>query len=414
MTTRAEAIAYDEADPLAGAVTEFVVADPDLIYLDGNSLGRLPTRTFAAISATARLEWGEGLVRSWHEWLDLGQRAGDRLAPLIGAGEGEVALCDQTSLNLYKLATAALDSTPGRSIVTDDSNFPSDRYVLAEVAHRAGGVVRTIESDPIAGPTTADVVAQLDADVGLVSLSHVAYRSGAVADMGAITAAAHASGALTLWDLSHSVGALPIELNRHRADLAIGCTYKYLNGGPGAPAFLFVRRSLHEDLAQPIHGWFSHHEQFNFAPDYEPAPDIRRFLVGTPSVLSMRAAVEGIELCLELGIDTLRRKSQDLTGLLIDLQDQRLASRGFRLASPRQADRRGSHVTLLHTEAYRITKALIDTGVIPDYRDPGAIRFGIAPSYISATQVWDAVDRLVTVMDTTAYTSYDVARERVT
>jgi kynureninase len=414
MPSRDDALAYDASDPLAGAAAEFFIADPDLIYLDGNSLGRLPVRTADAVNQVVQDGWGAGLVGSWHQWLDLGQQTGERLAPLIGAAEGEVALCDQTSVNLYKLAAGALDGTGRTVIVTDDSNFPSDRYVLAEVARRAKGTVRTVSGDPVDGPSADDIARSLDADVGLVSLSHVAYRSGALADMESITAAAHEAGALTLWDLSHSAGALEVELNRCNADLAVGCTYKYLNGGPGSPAFLYVRTDLHDQLAQPIHGWFGHDTQFTFSPSYEAATDIRRFLVGTPSVLSMVGANQGIELCAEIGIEALRRKSCDLTDLLVDLFDARLTEYGFELGSPRSAEHRGSHVILVHEEGYRITQALIAAGVIPDYRDPGAIRFGIAPSYTSATHVWDAVERLVSIMQNQDHLKQSPAQARVT
>jgi kynureninase len=274
--------------------------------------------------------------------------------------------------------------------------------------------VRTIESHPIAGPSAADVAEHLDDGVGLVSLSQVAYRSGAIADMDAISTVARAAGAFTLWDLSHSAGAIPVELSRAGADLAVGCTYKYLNGGPGAPAFVYVRSDLQDRLQQPVQGWYSHNSQFDFDGDYTPAPDIRRFLIGTPPILSMVGAVQGIELCAEIGIDALRRKSKELTGFFIDLYDQRLAHHGFSLVTPRDAEKRGSHVTLTHEEAYRITKALIEVAVVPDYRDPGAIRFGIAPSYTSAAQVWEGVDRLVAVMDNAAYESHDREREKVT
>jgi len=413
MHTRAEAQSYDAKDPLRDAVSEFVVADPELIYLDGNSLGRLPVRTIAAVEDVVRRGWGRDLVSSWQEWLTLGREAGDELAHLIGAQPGEVILCDQTSVNLFKLAMAGLGARRRRDIVTDVANFPSDKYVLADAAGLAGGELRLIDSHPIYGPTPDDVADVLQ-DAALLSLSHVGYRSGAIADMAAINEVAHSKGALTLWDLSHSAGALSVELDLSETDMAVGCTYKYLNGGPGAPAFIYVTAELQEVLDQPIHGWFGHEDQFAFSDDYVPAADVRRFSIGTPPVISMVAAREGIRLTAEIGIGLLRVKSKDLTNLAIELFFEKLSGLGFGLASPRNADARGSHVTLTHNEAWRINQALIEYGVIPDFRAPDALRLGIAPAYTSATQVWDAMERLTAIVESGTHKDYDPARGRVT
>ena len=270
---RSDALMLDAADPLAPLRDRFAIADPQLIYLDGNSLGRLPADTLAAITSTVAAEWGEGLVRSWLDWIDLPTRIGDEIAPLIGAEPGEVLVTDQTSVNLFKLATAAVDMLDRPDIVTDDTNFPSDRYVLAHVAAAAGGTLRIAPSHSVDGVSADDIAEQLDERVGLVSLSHVAFKSGAVADMAAISSVAHEAGAMTLWDLSHAVGAIPIDLAGTGASLAVGCTYKYLNAGPGAPAFLYVRRDLQDRLTSPIAGWFGHDDMFAFEPGYRPAPD---------------------------------------------------------------------------------------------------------------------------------------------
>ncbi len=394
---RAYAEQLDAADPLAGFRVRFAEPDPGLIYLDGNSLGRLPLATAARLREVVDDEWGGGLIRSWDHWVDLPVRVGDALAEhLLGARPGEVAVSDSTTVNLYKLAAAALDARPGRRvIVTDDDNFPTDRYVLAGLAAARGLEVRLIAADPVEGPSTEDVAAALDGDVALLCLSHVAYRSGALADLPALTAAAHDAGALVLWDLCHSVGSVPVDLAAAGADLAVGCTYKYLNAGPGAPAFLYVRRDLQAALQQPIWGWFGQRDQFAMAPGYDPQLDVRRFLTGTPSILGTVAVAEGVALLAEAGLDRLRAKGVALTSYAVDLADAWLAPLGFTLASPRDAARRGSHVTLRHPDAAAICRALIsDALVIPDFRAPDRLRCGAAPISTRFTEVWDAFDRL--------------------
>jgi kynureninase len=406
----------DAADPLAGFRDRFVREDPSLIYLDGNSLGPLPHATRARLAEVVADEWGAGLVRSWHRWIDLPGQVGDLLGEhLIGAAPGQVAVCDSTTVNLYKLACAALDARPGRSvIVTDDDNFPTDRYVLQGIAAQRGIELRMIGTDLDQGLAADALRAAVDERTALVSLSHVAYRSGALADMAAITAIVHEAGALALWDLCHSAGAVPVELDASGADLAVGCTYKYLNAGPGAPAFLYVRRELQRALRQPVWGWFGQRGQFEMGQAYEPAPGIGRFLTGTPQIIGTVAVQEGARLLGEAGIGRLRAKAVALTGYLIGLADAWLAPHGVTVASPRQAERRGAHVTLAHPEAWRISQALIQRGVIGDYRTPDRLRLGPAPAYTRFTDVWDALDILRQVMTDQTYLNVPTARSAVT
>ena len=410
--SRADAETLDAADELASFREQFVFASADVCYVDGNSLGRLPRATARRIQDVVEGEWGQGLIGSWTGWLDVPRRAGDRLAPVIGAREGEVALADSTTVNLYKLAVAALDARPGRrTILTDVGNFPTDRYVFQGLADARGLDVRWLPEDP----DVSAVERVLDDDVALVSLSHVAYRSGAVLDLSGITSAAHAAGALTLWDLSHAAGAVPVDLDANGVDLAVGCTYKYLNGGPGSPAFLYVRASLQNELRQPIWGWFGSADRFAMGPDYVPAEGIDRFVSGTTPVLGSIAAEEGIALTAAAGIERIRAKSLHQTALALELFDGWLADVGFSVATPREAGRRGSHVSFRHPEAWRICQALIqEMAVIPDFREPDVVRFGFAPLYTRFVDVWDAVDRLRTVARTRSYERFPHERARVT
>jgi kynureninase len=390
--------------------------DPSLIYLDGNSLGMLPLATAERIADVVRREWGAGLVRSWEHWIDLPRRAGDLLgSQLLGAAPGQMLVCDSTTVNLYKLARAALDARPGRTvIVTDDDNFPTDRYVLAGVAAERGADLRLIQTDMDTGVTAGAVRAAVDSATALVSLSHVAYGSGALADMAQITAIAHDAGALMLWDLCHSVGSVPVELDACGADLAVGCTYKYLNAGPGAPAFLYVAAGLAGSLRQPVQGWFGQRDQFGMGPAYDPAPGIGRFLTGTPDIAGTAAVEEGVRLLAEAGIGRLRDKGMRLTGYLIALADDWLAPLGCVVASPRDAARRGSHVCLRHPEAWRIGRALIRAGVIGDYRAPDRLRLGPAPITTSFTDVWDALDTTRQIIENKAYQDFTPEPGRVT
>jgi len=414
---RALALELDANDGLGAFRDRFAPPEADLIYLDGNSLGRLPSSTALRLGEVVHREWAQGLVRSWESWIDLPARVGDLIAGhLLGAGPGEVLVSDSTTVNLYKLAAAALDARPSRrTIVTSSDEFPTDRYVLEGLAAARGGRVRTVAADDVNGPLPDQIAGALDPDVALVCLSHVAYRSGAVADLPAITAAAHEVGALVLWDLCHSVGAVPMGLTAAEADLAVGCTYKYLNAGPGAPAFLYVRRQLQEQLRQPIWGWFGQHDQFAMAPEYDPEPGIGSFLTGTPGVLGVVAVEEGVKLLAEAGLDRLRAKGMALTQLAVELADAWLAPLGFEVASPRDPTRRGSHLTLRHPEARAISRALIeDARVVGDFRAPDRLRLGPAPLYTRFVDVWDACDRIRGLVSSGGHRRRPDRRTRVT
>lgn len=414
-TSLEEADRLDAADPLTAFRERFVIDDPDLIYLDGNSLGRLPRATINRLDEMVRREWGRRLVRSWGEgWFELAAHIGDKIARLIGACEGEVILADSTSVNLYRLALAAVNARPGRrTILTDDLNFPSDLYILQGVARDRR--VRVVPSaDGIHGPTEA-LIAAMDDDTALVTLSCTVFKSGYTYDMAAINAAAHRVGALVLWDLSHSAGSVAVRLNDTAADLAVGCTYKYLNGGPGAPAFLYIRRELQEQLSNPLSGWIGRRDPFNFALDYTPAAGLQRFLTGTPPMLSLSAVEPGVDLLLEAGIERLRERSMRMSDYLLARYDERLASLGFRLNSPRDTARRGSHISLGHAEGLRINLSLIhDMRVLPNFRRPDNIRLGIAPLYNTFTELHEAVERLRTVVVDRLYERHDPTDLKVT
>jgi kynureninase len=414
---RSYADALDGADELAGFRDRFVWPDRDAIYLDGNSLGPLPFRTQARIAEVVDQDWGVGLVRSWNSWIGLPREAGEMIAEhLVGAGPGQVLVCDSVTVNLYKLALAALAAQPaGRTvIVTDDDNFPTDRYVLAGVAAQRGVELRMIHTDMDDGLSAQALDDVLDDRVALVSLSHVAYRSGALADMRALTERIHAAGALALWDLCHSVGAVPVELDAAGADMAVGCTYKYLNAGPGAPAFVYVREDLQDRLRQPIWGWFGQREQFAMGPGYDPAPGIDQFMTGTPNIIGTVAVEEGARLLGEAGMPALRAKSTALTDYLIELADEWLTSLGFTVASPRDATRRGGHVSLGHDDAWQISQALIREKVVVDYRTPDRVRLGPVPITTRFTDVFDALERLRKIAADKSYTDIPARPSGVT
>ena len=414
---RSYAETLDGADELAGFRDRFVWPDRDAIYLDGNSLGPLPFRTQARIAEVVDQDWGVGLVRSWNSWIGLPREAGEMIAEhLVGAGPGQVLVCDSVTVNLYKLALAALAAQPaGRTvIVTDDDNFPTDRYVLAGVAAQRGVELRMIHTDMDDGLTAQALDDALDDQVALVSLSHVAYRSGALADMRALTERIHAAGAFALWDLCHSAGAVPVELDAAGADMAVGCTYKYLNAGPGAPAFVYVRGDLQDRLRQPIWGWFGQREQFEMGPGYDPAPGIDQFMTGTPNIIGTVAVEEGARLLGEAGMPALRAKSTALTGYLIELADEWLTSLGFTVASPRDATRRGGHVSLGHDDAWQISQALIREKVVVDYRTPDRVRLGPVPITTRFTDVFDALERLRKIAADKSYTDIPARPSGVT
>jgi kynureninase len=409
----------DAEDELARFRNAFVFGEPNLIYMDGNSLGRLPRHTADRVRHAVEAEWGHDLIRGWNAgWYGAPQRVGNRIATLVGAGPGQIVVSDSTSVNLFKLVMAALALRPERDrIVSDVLNFPSDLYVLQGCIQLLGDR-HHLHLVPSADSITLDQGELLDAIDGrtaLVTLSHVAFKSGFLHDAAAITARAREAGALVLWDLSHSVGAVPVELDRWRADLAVGCTYKYLNGGPGAPAFLYVRRDLQDRVLSPIWGWFGQRAPFAFDLDYKAAAGVGRFLVGTPPVLSLLAMESALDPVLEVGLDRIRRKSVRQTSYLVDLVDTVLASLGFALGSPRDPDRRGSHVSIRHLEGYRINRALIEEmDVLPDFREPDNIRLGLAPLYTSFVDVWQAVDRIRRAVEEERYLRYSTERQAVT
>ncbi|MFN2242031.1 MAG: kynureninase [Anaerolineae bacterium] len=409
----------DAEDELARFREAFAIADPGLIYLDGNSLGRLPRRTAERLATAVTEEWGRDLIRGWNAgWYQAASRIGDKIGRLVGAGSGQVVAGDSTSVNLYKLVMAALSLRPRRDrVVSDVLNFPSDLYVLQGCIDLLGNRHR-LHLVPSADGMTVDLPALLDAideRTALVTLSHVTFKSGFLHDAAAVTEKARRAGALVLWDLSHSVGVVPIDLDGWGVDLAVGCTYKYLNGGPGAPAFLYVSRDLQERARSPIWGWFGQRAPFAFDLDYEPAAGVSRFLAGTPPVLSLTALEPALELTLEAGIERIRGKSVRLTSYLIYLVDMVLAPLGFRLGTPRDAERRGSHVSVRHAEGYRIGQALIEEmQVLPDFREPDNIRLGLAPLYTSFAEVWEAVDRMRRVVTEERYRNYAHERHQVT
>lgn len=419
ITSLDEARRLDAADDLVPFRSRFVVDDPALIYLDGNSLGRLPKATVALLHAVVERQWGDRLIRSWNEgWIEAPARIGDKIGQLLGAAPGEVTVADSTTVNLFKLALAALCAQPGRhKIVTDDLNFPSDLYALQGICQLLGSEyhVEVVPSpDGIHGPV--DRLAQaIDEETALLALSHTVFKSAYTYDMAAMTELAHCKGALALWDLSHAAGSVAVNLGRAHTDLAIGCTYKYLNGGPGAPAFLYVRRDLQELLRNPIQGWMGQAQMFNFGLDYERAAGLPHFLTGTPPVLSTLAIEPGVDLLLAAGIDRLRAKSVQQTNFMIALWEQELADLGFVLNTPRDAAQRGSHISLGHPEAWRIDQALInEMKVLPDFRKPDHIRFGITPLYTTFTEIYEAVMRTKRVVTEQLYLNYSLENGKVT
>jgi kynureninase len=418
--TREHAQQLDNQDSLASYRDQFVINDPDLIYLDGNSLGRMSKAVVEHMRKAVEDEWGTDLIRGWNKgWWEAPTRIGEKIASLLGAANGQVIVSDQTSLNLYKLATAALNLRPDRKrIITDTFNFPSDLYVLQGIVKLLGNrheIIRIGAVDDDITPDLAALESAINEDTALVTLSHVTFKSGYLYDMQRITDLAHRKGALALWDLSHSAGALPIELDKCNVDLAIGCTYKYLNGGPGAPAFLYVNKAMQEKATSPIWGWWGQSNPFAFDLDYRPAQGVQRFLTGTAPMLSMIAMEVALTPLLEAGMDTPRAKSVLMTDYASYLTDTLLAPWGFSLGSPRDSAKRGSHISIRHAEGYRINRALIDEmNVIPDFREPDNIRLGFAPLYISFTDIWEGFDRIRKVVEEKRYEKYPKQRLVVT
>lgn len=392
--TRDECVALDASDPLAPYRDEFVLPD-GVIYLDGNSLGALPVRTAAHVQRVVTEEWGQGLIRSWNDagWFEAPRRLGDRIGTLIGAGPGQVVVCDSTSVNVFKALTAALGLRPDRRVVVGDrDNFPTDLYMM-QGATAGTHSHRLISAE---GPSLADV---LDEDVAAVVLTHVDYRTGRMYDMAAVTAQVQAAGALMIWDLCHSVGALPVDLDGCGADFAVGCTYKYVNGGPGAPAFIYVATRHQDAVTQPLSGWHGHADPFAFTPDYAPAPGITRFLVGTPHLLSYAGLEASLEIWERVDLAALREKSLALTDLFISLVQARVGSL-VKVVTPLDHAVRGSQVSLRHEDGYAPMQALIERGVIGDFRAPDLMRFGFTPLYVGYADVWDAVGVLTDVLTT--------------
>ncbi|MBC7994793.1 MAG: kynureninase [Rhizobacter sp.] len=394
-TTRQDCLALDAHDPLASLREQFKLPE-GVIYLDGNSLGVLPRSTAARVQQVVAQEWGDGLIRSWNTagWIDLPQRVGNKIAQLVGAGDGELVVADSTSVNLFKVLSAALritraDSPARKCIVSERSNFPTDLYIAESLAREHGMRLVLVEPE--------DIAQHLNADLAVLMLTQVNYRTGRLHDMAALTQAAHAAGGLTVWDLAHSAGALPVDLRASHADFAVGCGYKYLNGGPGAPAFVWANPRHAERFWQPLSGWMGHAAPFEFTPDYRPASGIARYLCGTPPVISLAALECGVDTVLAADMTTLRRKSIALTELFIELVESRCA--GLQLASPREASKRGSQVSFAHPSAgYPMMQALIARGVIGDFRAPDILRFGFTPLYTRFIDVWDAVEQLAQVL----------------
>ena len=392
--TREDFVELDRQDPLASFRDQFELP-PETLYLDGNSLGAMPKAAKAKVREVVEQEWGQGLIRSWNTagWIDIPRRVGDKIAGLIGADPGEVVVADSTSVNLFKLAAAAVRLRPGRSkIISELGNFPTDLYVLQGLEKFTEGRVKLHALGREA------VLSAIDEDTALVVLTHVHYKTGTLFDMPAITARAREMGALILWDLCHSTGALPVDLNGIGADMAIGCGYKYLNGGPGAPSFLYVAKRHQARLEQPLSGWFGHAHQFAMQDDYQPAPGIERTLCGTTSVIGARVLEVGVDLMLSADLALIREKSVRMGDDFIALVEQRLGEHGFGIASPRQASIRGSQVSLSHPEGFAIMQALIARNIIGDFRAPDILRFGFTPLYLRYVDLWDCVDVLAQIM----------------
>ncbi len=417
------AIELDKKDPVKDFRSRFFMADENTIYLDGNSLGRLPIKTKELIDELMENQWGTQLIESWNKhWYRKSVELGDKLAKIIGASMGEVVISDSTSINLYKLAHAALKYNSDRRVVVSDVfNFPTDLYVLQglcndfDSAHKL--VLAASKND-----TEIDVgnlKKMITPDTALVTLSMVSFKSAYLYDAAEITHYAQQKGALVLWDLSHAAGAVPVELNRINADLAVGCTYKYLNGGPGSPAFLYVRKDLQEKLASPIQGWFGDAKPFAFDLEYTPAKGIHKFLAGTPPVLNQMAIEPGLDIILEAGVNNLYIKSKLLSEYFIFLMREKFSESGFKIGSPVDASQRGSHVSVKHKDAYRINQALIHPKnstlkIIPDFREPDNIRFGFTPLYTTFVEVWKTLNRMKEIVMNKEFELYSNKRETVT
>ncbi|MBS0010680.1 MAG: kynureninase [Bacteroidales bacterium] len=412
----------DNNDPLGNFRSRFKT-DEKLIYLDGNSLGMMPLESEKLVHELVSNQWAKRLIRGWNEgWWEMPGRIAQKLAGLIGCSGEEVIVCDSTSVNLYKLVSASLRHQEGRKkIVSDDLNFPSDLYVIQGVINNIGRghSLELVESDKGIDISYSKLFESIDEDTALVVLSYVSFRSAFMYDMKKVTDYAHKHGALVIWDLSHATGAVEIDLSEAGADMAVGCTYKYLNGGPGSPAFLFVNRDLQENLVSPIWAWLGEKKPFEFSLDYRPAGGAHRYMTGSPNILSMCTLEPSLDLLIKAGMDNIRNKSLQLTGFMIDLYHAFLKPLGFELGTPEEDDARGSHISIKHKEGYRICKALIDEKrgdcvVIPDFRPPDNIRFGFAPLYNSFEEVYRATMEMGDIVKTRSYELYDTHADTVT
>lgn len=398
--TRDDAQALDAADPLAAMKQRFALPD-GVIYLDGNSLGALPRATVNIIAHATTRQWGDRLIRSWNEgWIDAPQRIGAKIAPMIGAAPSEVIVGDSTSVNLFKLLVAVLRiDSARRTIVSEQGNFPTDLHI-------AEGAIGCVAGATLKAVPRAEITTAVGSDTALLLLTHVHYKTGARFDMKALTAAAHSAGAVVVWDLSHSTGAVPVDLTAANADLAVGCTYKYLNGGPGAPAFLYVAKRWQERLTSSLSGWMGHAAPFVFADSYSPASGMTRWLAGTPPILSMTALEAGIDLWRDIDRNAVWAKSAALFDILVATGD----SLGLECITPRASAARGSHISFRHSHAYAITQALIARGVIGDFRNPDIFRLGLTPLYLSYEDVWRASEILREVMTTAVWHNSQFAK----
>ena len=421
-TDREYALNLDKKDPLAHFKSQFVISDPEMCYLDGNSLGRLPKSTITAINDFMTKEWGPEVVTGWSHWVDAAQSTGDLLGEAaLGAGNGQVLVCDTTSVNFYQLCLAAIRARPGRkTIITDAANFPTDRYILAGIAQQFGMNLVIIDNEDAAIAqheriTTQVLAPYLNDDVALVTLEVIQYRSGARTDIKSITDQVRAIGGLVLWDASHAVGAIELELDDNGVDLCVGCTYKYGNSGPGSPAWLYVSLRIQSDLSVPIQGWFAQEAQFEMGPVFERSHTIRGFQIASPSLMGIRCVQTAFEIIREAGIDAIAHKAAIGTQLMIDLYDAWLAPLGFELNTSRNAKERGGHISLVHADAAQICIALRQiSNVIPDYRTPNSIRLAISPLPTSYVEVWDGFDRMRDLVASGRYKQVQESGSRVT
>jgi len=396
--TREDFIKLDTLDSIKKVREQFALPK-DVIYFDGNSLGPLPKNTIKSLDSVIQREWGDGLIRSWNDenWINLPRNLGNQIAPLIGAKEGEVIVVDSTSVNLFKVLSSALMLNKNRKvIVSEAANFPSDLYILEGVNNMFGESYERCLIDE----GDDEIEKYIDSSTAVVVLSHINYKTGRITDLKKITTFAHEKGALVVWDISHSVGVFPMNLHDLGVDFAVGCTYKHLNGGPGAPGFLFVHSSLIEKVSQPLTGWLGHIKPFDFEVEYKPANDINKFICGTPPIIAYKAIESGLEIFKDLSIIEIREKSTKLSEMFIQLMKQECTEFGFTLFSPKNSEQRGSQISFLHENAYSIIQALISHGIIGDYREPNVMRFGISPLYMRFEDVWNAITCLREIMQT--------------